>query len=479
MRRLNRFPTWQLVLLVAALATVFVAPTAVAARPTQVAGVDVDQIVGSIERSGRFVDPALAAAERGPDVESAIDRANAADIAVIITTGDADVAALVGEVVDRLVAEDADLTSVLAFDDVAIEADIEAASVADIDRGIAGFNAGFETGGNAAAIDGFVAEVTGATVGSTATTQRADTGESSGAGNGSDSGGGVPWLALILFAVLGFVAFRFFAGRRKRRAAEQAEIELDRTEIREQLRSNADRVIDLGDPVIASRDPELISLYEEASTTYQEVSLGLAEATTAAEIDSLDDRIDRAEWQLAVIEARLAGKPDPRSPDEVARDSAPPPPSDRPALGRDESVFDGQPDRSGPTKRGVPAPSRRSNQRQDLPSGGSPGGGLGGGLSNILIGILLGQAGRPRSVSRRSRQRWSQPRPASSGRASSGVSLPGPVSPSTRRGGGSGLGSPWGRSRSGGSRTGGSRTGRSRSGGRRTGNTRGRSGGRR
>ena len=66
-------------------------------------------------------------------------------------------------------------------------------------------------------------------------------------------------------------------------AARVAAIELDRNEIGEQLRSNADRVIDLGDPVIESRDAELIGLYEEPSTTYQQVSLGLADATTAAE----------------------------------------------------------------------------------------------------------------------------------------------------------------------------------------------------
>ncbi len=442
-------------------------------RPQQATTLEVDQIVQSIDDSGRFIDPALPAGERGVDVESAIDRANAAGIAVIIATGDADVAGLLGEVVDRLVAEDAALTSVLAFDDVAIEADIEGVTVADIDRGIDGFNAGFEAGGNAAAIDGFVAETVGPITGSTATTLPAGDDGETGTDETAGSSTVVPWLILGLVAIVAFFGLRFLVGRRRRRAAEQAELELDRAEIGEQLRSNADRVIDLGDPVIASRDTELIGLYEEATTTYQAVSLGLADATTVAEIDSLDDRIDHAEWQLAVIEARLAGRPEPRSPEQVERDLAPAPPAARPdtgpALGPDESVFDRRPGPSSPTGRSVPSPRRQG--------GGL--GSLGGGLGDLLIGILLGQAGRPRSMSRRGRQRWSQSRPASAGPGSTGLSLPGPFSRPRARGGRGGSSTTAGRRPSGRSRSGGSRSGRSRSGGSRSSSGRSRSGRRR
>ncbi len=228
----------------------------------------------------------------------------------------------------------------------------------------------------------------------------------SGSSSSSDSGG-VPWLLVFLLGLAAFVAVRFFIGRRRKAAALEKELSEDRAEIREQLRNNADHVIDLGDR-IANADDELRRIYEEAAQTYQDVSLGLDEASTAAEIDALDDRLDRAEWQFGVIEARLDGRTPPPEPHigdgpvapgarrPEGRTPVPPLGGDRPALGDDESIFPG-----GRTRRGRSQAPRRSRR-----SGGGMLGGLAkAGLMSLVMRLLLGGGLGIGNTSRRTQQR--------------------------------------------------------------------------
>ncbi len=224
----------------------------------------------------------------------------------------------------------------------------------------------------------------------------------------SSAGSSLWWLWLIVVGVAGFFGIRWFMGRRAEAANEAELMELDRQEIIEQVRDNADRVMNLGDQVIAEGDPELLDLYQQASATFQEVSRQAPDATTIEAIDKLDDRMDHAEWQFEVIEARLAGTAPPKQPNTddppPPNPSTPPPPSspanrnpaadpDRPALGPNESVIGGP---GGQTSYRRPAQRRSS-------------GGLGGmgGMGGVLGSILIGQATRPRRSTRRSRQRRS------------------------------------------------------------------------
>ncbi|MEZ5375486.1 MAG: hypothetical protein R2733_03180 [Acidimicrobiales bacterium] len=458
-----------LLLLVLLLPGLGLAPLAAGAQST--ASDAITAIVDELEASGRSVDPAALPLATG--VDAAIGRANAAGIAVVLPDPASDAQKLTLAVDEAMRSSGSRFDSVLVLTPTVIAAEVGDVSEAELD---AALDAAFATAGDADAIDAFVASLTGenppaTTATTTATDTDTDTGNStSGAtdtGTGTDntdSGGGFPWLFVILVAIAGFFGLRFFTNRRKRRAAEQAAIEVDRAEIAEQLRNNADRVIDLGDPVIATKDAELIALYEQASATYQEVSLALPDATTAAEIDALDDRIDEAEWQLEVIAARLAGEPEPLSPAERERAAMPPAPTG-PALGPDDSVFGPRP--SGrtsssrlPPPQPQPAPRRRSSR------GGGMSSGMGGMLGSILGQILLG-GGRPRTTSRRTQRRtassggfggaFGSPRRSSS-------SFPDPFGRSNRSSGG-GLG----RSRS--SRSSGARS----SGTRRAGGSRNRS----
>lgn len=245
----------------------------------------------------------------------------------------------------------------------------------------------------------------------------------------STSGGGVPWLLILFLGAAVFFAVRFFTGRRRKAEALEAELAEDRAEIREQLRNNSDHVIDLGDR-ITNADDKLRRMYEEAAQTFQDVSMGLDDAATAAEIDALDDRLDRAEWQFEVIEARLDGRTPPteptigdgpigrpmgRKPVPPLGGDTPPPPAaprsgrtgrslgdDRPALGDDESLFPG-----GSRGRS----SRRQAPRRRSRSGGGLGGMMGGmakaGLLSLVIKMLLGGGLSAGSGSRRTQQRRS------------------------------------------------------------------------
>ncbi len=206
----------------------------------------------------------------------------------------------------------------------------------------------------------------------------------------TSSGGGFPWLLLIIIGGLVWLGFRFMNGR-KVKAKSKLEIEADRAEIKEQLKDNADRVINLGDSVIANGDPELIRTYEEASAAYQNVSTEVDGAQTAAQVDELDDQIDKAEWQFEVIEARLEGR---RPPAQPTGPSLPPPPtsrstraSDKPksrtAMEQDESVF-AERQRQQPRR---PQAQRRQTQRRR--SSGGLGGLARSGLGRMAMGLIF------------------------------------------------------------------------------------------
>ncbi len=222
--------------------------------------------------------------------------------------------------------------------------------------------------------------------------------------NSSGSGNLWAWLLGILAAVAAVFGFTRFRRSRAEKARAEQELQQDKAEITEQLRSNADRVIELGDRAIDSGDPELQRIYEEASTSYQEVSRSLQQANDASTVDQLDERLDHAEWQFEVIEARLDGRPQPPSPSELAKTAAASAPagstagspSDGPALGPNESIVGG----STPQYRApVVVPARRR------------GGGLG------MLGPLI--YGSTMNRSRRSQRRSPSYRGSTSSRSRS------------------------------------------------------------
>ncbi len=397
------------------------------------------EIADGIEQRGSYVDGDVDA-----DLVDAIARANDIGVAFVRLdqTGGSDQAAdVAGAVWDELDRRGSvyRIVVVLIEDGYYVEAPIgfDASTLEEAD--LAALN-GFSSENDAEGLDAFTSAITAGISGGSSGSATTPTTAGEPSGGSTSSSGGIGLGSVVLGLLVlggGFLLFRGWSGRRKAEQAMREELEADRAEIKEQLRDNADRVIDLGDRVVLSEDQELITAYEQASRTYQEVSHEINGASTVAEVDALDDRIDHAEWQFEMIEARLDGRPVPPSPAEVeaeaareaeaeaARERAE---NDRPALGRDESVL-----APGPASAG----RRPSPPRTSYPAGyGRRRGGYGGGLGGVLGGIILGQMNRPRT--RRSRRRSGS---VGGGSLGGGVLRPGrPSRSSGRRGSGRSFG---------------------------------------
>lgn len=349
--------------------------------PTPATAQSLDEIATELDSTGRFIEGGSLDAT----TESAIDDANTAGVAFIqldAQDSDADAENLLNVLLGNLNDLNSRYQSIVLYEPnngawavsnsgdpaTAINAAIGSFSVGNVAQGLGEFSN---------AISG------GTTTGASPSTTAVDA-----SGSGSSSGGGFPWIWLIVIAGLVWLGMRFMRSRKVSAGARVA-IEADRKEIKEQLKDNADRVIDLGDAVIAKNDPELLRLYEEASAAYQTVSQEVDAAESAAQIDALDDQIDNAEWQFEVIEARLEGRQPPAKPVEP---SIPPPPTarstrasdkprSRPAMDQDDSVFG---------DRNPPAPTRPARtQRQRRSSGGGLGGFARSGIGRMLMGLVF------------------------------------------------------------------------------------------
>lgn len=405
---------------------------------------DFDSVARELTATGRYLEYSS-----NGDLDRSIDDANSDGIAFVWLDVDEDAELLAAELADRL--DGSPYRTVVVLTNTQIGAWSNTVADASIEQALDDSQGLFGSGAVADGLDRFTASLTGTLTGSDNTT--ATTTDPSTSSTSSD--GGIGFGTILLIALLGGGGFLLFRNlRNKSKARKQAELDLeeDRAEIKEQLRNNADHVLELGDQVIAAGKPGLITTYEQASAAYQEVSGGIDAATTAEEIDRLDDLIDNAEWQFESIEAELEGRPRPPSPAEVeaqakasargSTDDGPTPPApsrdDRPAVGADESVIGGSPQAPSPRQ---PMPYPRSRSRS---------GGLGGILGGVLGSIVLGgggMGGMGGMGSRRTQRRRSQ---FPSGGGSVGGGLGGGV---LRRGGSSSRSTGRRRRGSGGSRS--------------------------
>lgn len=383
---------------VMALGIVAMALGALMATPVS-AGTGIDAgIVDALDREGRYLESSDAA------VEAAVDSANQNGIAFVSLNQGGDITTaenLADQYVLALEQVNSPYHTVLVLTLDAYAAFSTAYSDAEVEQALEASFQSFSSGSASRGVDSFTASLQGAVLADSGTSPTTTPAQ---ADSGSSEGGIGFGTILTVVAVLGggFLLLRSWRGNR--RAKEQAAVDLeeDRIEIEEQLKNNADRVISLGDQVIASGDTGLIDLYEEASQTYQDVSHLIDETETAAGIDELDDRIDKAEWQFEVIEARLAGRPAPPEPqygdpigpeDKPASGPLPPPPAAADQRGQQDRSVITSPTTGREYRRpsGTQAPTRTQRRTPTRRrSGGLGGGGLGGILGGVLGNIILG-----------------------------------------------------------------------------------------
>ncbi len=344
--------------------------------------VDIEAVADEVDATGRYL-------ERDVDAAAleAIDRANADGVAFVRLDTPQDGASAAQELAVELASRDSRYGAVIVLTNNSVYARGVSETLSAVPPDVTNL---FGNGQIAEGIDAVVDNLDGAARGGDPRN------------TGSD-GGGFPWILVVVLAIGAFLLVNMVRGRRKTRKLEAKTIEDDRAEIKEQLRANADRVIELGDEVIATKDAELIAVYEEASRAYQNVSTEIDNAKTAAEVDALDDQIDKAEWQFEVIEAKLSGKPAPPFVDDDEPDE-PPPPAPPPVASPAER--DAQLRRRTQPPR--PLPRRNPRTRMDPPasSTGSLLGGTFGRLAmSVIVSLLMGgRLGRPR-MSRRSSRR--------------------------------------------------------------------------
>ncbi len=336
-------------------------------------------LIAALDDSGRYLE-----VEADATLDEAIDRANAEGIAFawLDQPGDSRVAvSLADDYVEDLEELGSRYRTVVVLLGDGFGATSTAYDQGSLDPALDAAFDGFRAGAVGRGLDAFTDRLV------------EDGAGQAGSAGGADSGGGIGLGTIIVgIAVIAavFLVVRAVGNRRQQKKRAATDMEEDRAEIREQLKNNADRVISLGDRVIASGDQELITTYEEASATYQDVSLNVAGASTPAEVDALDDRIDEAEWQLEFIEAKLDGRPIPPRPSDREADElepAPPAPRAEPPVAT-----------SPRTGRSYP---RTTGRRR--PSGGL--GGLAGGLGSILGSIVLGGGLGGPNRSRRAQRR--------------------------------------------------------------------------
>ncbi|MEE8330921.1 MAG: hypothetical protein V3R84_04040 [Acidimicrobiia bacterium] len=141
-------------------------------------------------------------------------------------------------------------------------------------------------------------------------------------GPSSSSSGGGSGLWILLIIVLGFVAIAWFVMRKSKKASvarSEGDIQEARNEIRSQLDSMANDILDLADRVRLGA-PKAVAFFEEGSGVYEKASEEFEKATTLAQLEALFDRLDEAAWQLDSSQAILDGDPMPPKPrKEMAR----------------------------------------------------------------------------------------------------------------------------------------------------------------
>ncbi len=133
----------------------------------------------------------------------------------------------------------------------------------------------------------------------------------------SDSGGGFPWI-ILLVPVIGVALWLFFRSRRRKAhggAADPGEIETARAEIREQLEVVANEILENENTVGLSDNAAAIEHYRLASETYDDVATRLDTTTSLLNLAELNDRVDHARWQMDAAEALVEGRPVPPVPE--------------------------------------------------------------------------------------------------------------------------------------------------------------------
>jgi hypothetical protein len=128
--------------------------------------------------------------------------------------------------------------------------------------------------------------------------------------------GGLSFWWWLVIAGVGVLIYRMWRNSRADEDAVGRRLAEARGEIESQMAVVANQIIELSDRVELASDREATAHYRRASDVFRSAEDRLAEASTAAALESLADDLNDARWELAAAEALVEGRPVPDRPAE-------------------------------------------------------------------------------------------------------------------------------------------------------------------
>ena len=271
-----------------------------------------DEVAATVADTGMYVAPGLDA--NVSSVSASVTRARNAGVRMMVVLLDDDptggATTFADAVLDRV---DGGTVLVLSAANEGLsstefaQADLQDA----LDAGFAASSQASSGQGDAAFVSAVVDQLTGTTPAQGGTTEVATT-----------SGGGNSGLIILIVIVGGFILIIWFAMRRSRKSAiagQKSAIDEARAEIKAQLESMANTLLEITDLVSASAPSEDDTYLRQASETYTTASDSFESAQDLKSLEALSDRLDEARWQLDAAAAIAAGKPVPDRPPKEER----------------------------------------------------------------------------------------------------------------------------------------------------------------
>jgi hypothetical protein len=220
---------------------------------------------------------------------------------------------------------------------------------------------------------------------------------------GSSDGGGGTFFLIILLGIIGLIIWAVIRSKRKREVVHDERIDVLKEEIRGELGTAANEILELEDRVRVAENDQASEYFAQGSMDYAEFQEELETATTFEEIHTLGNKVDKALWQLEAAEALIEGR------------EVPPEPTPEPLP---------VPDAPAQAGKKIDLPPELQDMRRDRspripPSGSSRGGGGFGSLGGLgAIAVILRQMQQAGPAPRRSRT------PFGSSRGGSRVQMP-------------------------------------------------------
>ncbi|HLA67737.1 MAG TPA: DUF6676 family protein [Acidimicrobiia bacterium] len=271
-----------------------------------------DDVAQTVSDTGLYVAPGLEA--NTSSISASVTRARNAGVRMMVVLLDADptggATTFADAILDRVPGGTVLVLSATNEGMSSTEfgqADMQAA----LDAGFAASSQAASGEGDAAFVSATVDSLTGTTASGSGTNEVSLT-----------SSGGSGGLIILVAIVGGFILIIWFAMRRSRKTAESGKksaIDEARSEIKAQLESMANTLLDITDLVSASASSNDDTYLRQASETFTTASDSFETALDLTSLEALSDRLDEARWQLDAAGAIAAGKPVPAQPAKEQR----------------------------------------------------------------------------------------------------------------------------------------------------------------